>query len=239
MTDTLILITLLVKLGVAASVASALARSRTFQRLLFTEYRRRRQTAALVAFFLVPLTLGVWVRTKVPNFLAADISFETVILLGLLVGPGWAMLGGIVLSVPAVIHHEYLALPFNAALGLATGLVGRFVEMDEIWSFTPFIDLSLWRWVHRNLRKPRIDRQIMMLFLIAALEICREWLARNVPSPNGPRRLFALNTSNWGLQVVVWLCAPMVVGIAPQGVERAAHRAQARRTKAPVARSSS
>jgi two-component system LytT family sensor kinase len=213
-TDTLILITLLVKLGVAASVASALARSRTFQRLLFTEYRRRRQTAALVAFFLVPLTLGVWVRTKVPNFLAADISFETVILLGLLVGPGWAMLGGIVLSVPAVIHHEYLALPFNAALGLATGLVGRFVEMDEIWSFTPFIDLSLWRWVHRNLRKPRIDRQIMMLFLIAALEICREWLARNVPSPNGPRRLFALNTSNWGLQVVVWLCAPMVVGIA-------------------------
>src|SRR6202035_4225678 len=29
-----------------------------------------------------------------------------------------------------------------------------------------------------------------------------------------PRRLFALNTSNWGLQVVVWLCAPMVVGIA-------------------------
>jgi two-component system LytT family sensor kinase len=213
-TDTLILITLLVKLGVAAAVASALARSRTFQRLLFAEHRRRRQTAALVAFFLVPLTLGVWVRTKVPNFLAADISFETVILLGLLVGPGWAMLGGIVLSVPALIHHEYLALPFNAALGLAAGLLGRIVEMDEIWSFTPFIDLSLWRWVHRNLRKPRIDRQIMMLFLIAALEICREWLARNVPSPSGPRRLFALNTSNWGLQVVVWLCAPMVVGIA-------------------------
>src|ERR1039457_364025 len=50
------------------------------------------QTAALLAFFLVPLTLGVWVRTKVPNFLAADISFETVILLGLLLGPGWARL---------------------------------------------------------------------------------------------------------------------------------------------------
>jgi two-component system LytT family sensor kinase len=213
-TDTLLLITLLVKLGVAAAAASALARSRTFQRLLFAEHRRRGQTAALVAFLLVPLTLGVWVRTKVPNFLAADISFETVILLGLLVGPGWAMLGGIVLSVPAVIHHEYLALPFNAALGLAAGLLGQFVEPDEIWSFTPFIDLSLWRWVRRNLIKPRMDRQILMLFLIGVLEICREWLARNVPSPNGPRRLFALNTSNWGLQVVVWLCAPMVVGIA-------------------------
>lgn len=210
----LILITLLVKLGVAAAVASALARSRTFQRLLFAEQRRHRQTAALLAFFLVPLTLGVWVRTTVPNFLAADISFETVILLGLLLGPGWAMLGGVVLSGPAVIHHEYLALPFNAALGLGAGILGRFVEKDEIWSFTPFIDLSLYRWVRRNLRKPRIDRQILLLFLIAAMEICREWVARNLPHKTGPRWLFALNTDVWGLQVLVWLCAPMVVGIA-------------------------
>ncbi len=91
-TDTLIIITLLVKLGVAAAVASALARSSTFQRLLFAERRSPGQTAGLLGFLLVPLTLGVWVRTKVPNFLAADISFETVILLGLLVGPGWACL---------------------------------------------------------------------------------------------------------------------------------------------------
>jgi two-component system LytT family sensor kinase len=204
----LILITLLVKLGVAAAAASALARSRTFQRLLFAELRRHRQTAALLAFFLVPLTLGVWVRTTVPNFLAADISFETVILQGLLLGPGWAMLGGVVLSGPALYHDEFLALPFNMALGLVAGLLGRFVEMDEIWSFTPFIDLSLYRWVRRNLRQPRIDRQILMLFLIAAMEMCRDWLARLYP-----HRLFALNTGALGLQVLVWLCAPMVVGI--------------------------
>lgn len=210
----LILITLLVKLGVAAAVASALARSRTFQRLLFAEHRRHGQTAALLAFFLVPLTLGVWVRTTVPNFLAADISFETVILLGLLLGPGWAALGGVVLAVPAVLHHEYLALPFNALLGLAAGALSWFVEREEIWSFTPFIDLSLYRWVRRNLRKPRVDRQILMLFLIAAFEICREWVARNLPHKAGPRRLFALNTGVWGLQWMVWLCAPMVVGIA-------------------------
>lgn len=213
-TNTLILITLLVKLGVAAAVASALARSRTFQRLLFAERRGNWETAGLLAFFLVPLTLGVLVRTTVPNFLAADISFETVILLGLLVGPSWAVLGGVVLSVPAVYHHEYLALPFNAALGVAAGLVGRFVEKEEIWSFTPFIDLSLYRWIRRNLRQPRIDRQILMLFLIAALEIVREWVARNLPHKTGPRRLFALDTGVWSLQVLVWLCAPMVVGIA-------------------------
>ena len=92
MTDRLILITLLVKLGVMASMASVLARAATFRRLFFAEKRRPEQTIALLAFFLVPLTLGVWIRTSVPNFLAADISFETIILLGLLVGPRWATL---------------------------------------------------------------------------------------------------------------------------------------------------
>src|ERR1700756_91855 len=173
-TDRLILITLLVKLGVVSAVASVLARASTFRRLFFAEHRRPRQTLALWAFFLVPLTLAVWVRTMVPNFLAADISFETVILLGLFLGPGWAVLGGAVLSVPALFHGEYLALPFNAAVGLLAGFLGRSVEDEEIWSFTPFIDLSLYRWVRRNLRQPRIDRQFLMLFLIVAAEACRE-----------------------------------------------------------------
>ncbi|HMG86063.1 MAG TPA: histidine kinase [Terracidiphilus sp.] len=209
MTDRLILITLLVKLGVVASVASVLARASTFRRLFFAERRRPRQTVALLAFFLVPLTLGVWIRTSVPNFLAADISFETIILLGLLIGPRWAMLGGVILSAPALHHGEYLSLPFNAAVGLLSGILGSFVEREEIWSFTPFVDLSLYRWVRRILRRPRIDRQFLMLFLIVAAEACRDWLARAFP-----RKLFALVATQLWVQVLVWLSAPIVVGIA-------------------------
>lgn len=209
MTNTLLWITLLVKLGVAAAVASALARSRTFQKLLFAERRRPAQTMALLAFFLVPLTLGVWVRTTVPNFLAADISFETVILLGLLLGPGSAMLGGAVLALPAMFHHEYLALPFNMGLGLAAGVLGWVVEREEVWEFTPFIDLSLYRWIRRNLRKPRIDRQFLMLFIIVVMEIVREWIAHMHPN-----RLFDLHTPVWGLRALMWLSAPVTVGIA-------------------------
>ncbi|HUA93195.1 MAG TPA: histidine kinase [Terracidiphilus sp.] len=209
MTDRLVLITLLVKLGVVASLASVLARATTFRRLLFAERRRPRQTLALLAFFLVPLTLGVWFRILVPNFYAADISFEAIVLLGLLIGPSWAALSGVVLSVPAILHHEYLALPFNAALGVAVGFIGRFVEPEEIWSFTPFIDLSLYRWVRRNLRKPRIDRQILLLVLITAMEMARDWIAHLFP-----HRLFALLSDQIWLQALVWLSAPIVVGIA-------------------------
>jgi len=204
----LILITLLVKLGVAASVSSALARSRGFQRLLFAEHRNARQTLGLLAFFLVPLTLGVWIRFAVPNFLAADISFETVTLLGLMLGPLWAMLSALVLAIPAVIKHEYLAPPFLVAVGLISGVFGAWVEKEEIWSFTPFVDLSIYRWVRRNLRQPKFDRQIALLMLIAGMEIARDWLAARYP-----HRLFALYTDAWWLRVLVWLCAPMVVGI--------------------------
>jgi len=208
-TDNLIWVTLLVKLGVVASVASVLARVTTFRRLFFAERRSRRQTLALLAFFLVPLTLGVWLRFRVPNFLAGDISFETVVLLGLLIGPGWAMLSGAVLSAPAVLHHEFLAFPFNVGLGLAAGAISRFVGKEEIWSFTPFIDLSLYRWIRRNLKKPRVDRQILLLVLIAAMEMIRDWIAHMFP-----HRLFALLSDQIWLQALVCLAAPINVGIA-------------------------
>jgi two-component system LytT family sensor kinase len=205
----LILITLLVKLGVAASVSSATARSRTFQRLLFAEHRQTRQTLALIAFILVPLTLGVYVRLTVRNFLAADLSFETVTLLGLLLGPGWGMLSALVMAFPATIRGEYLAGPFLCSVGLISGIFGAWVEKEEIWSFTPFVDLSLYRWVRRNLRTPKFDRQILLLFLIAGMEAAHDWLADRYP-----HRIFALDTDAWWLRILVWLCAPMVVAIS-------------------------
>lgn len=204
----LILITLLIKLGVAAAVSGALARSRVFQNLLLNQKRRPSQKLALLAFIVIPLALGVWVRVIVPNFLAADISFETTILLGILLGPASAIGGAIAMSLPAMLHHEYLAMPFDLAVAVVAGLFGTVVEEEEVWSFSPFVDLSLYRWIRRNLRKPRFDRQILLLVLIVGMEICRDSLARLYP-----HRLFALTTDSWPVRLAVWACAAMVVGI--------------------------
>jgi two-component system LytT family sensor kinase len=206
--STLVLITLLVKLGVAAAVSSALARSRSFQDLLFKESRTGAQTLGLLAWICIPLTLGVWVRVVVPNFLAADIAFETTIILGVLLGPLTAMAGGALLSAPAMLHHEYLTLPFNLAVAVTAGIYGRFVTADEVWSFSPFVDLSIYRWVRRNLRKPRFDRQILLLILILGMEAGREWLAAEYPG-----RLFALPAATWLIRLAVLGCSAMVVGI--------------------------
>src|SRR5271169_5036706 len=204
----LILITLLIKLGVAAAVSSALARARTFQNLLFTQNRTPPQTLGLLAFICIPLTLGVWVRLVVPNFFAADIAFETTIILGILLGPLSALAGAAVLSLPAMLHHEYFSLPFNLAVGVIAGLYGKFVEEEEVWSFSPFVDLSIYRWIRRNLRKPRFDRQVLLLVLIVGMEIARESLAAAYPT-----RLFALIAPTWLIRLAVYACAAMVVGI--------------------------
>jgi len=204
----LILITLLIKLGVAAAVSSALGRSREFQKLLFSENRTLPQTLGLLAWICIPLGLGVWARVTVPNFYAADISFETTILIGILIGPGAALVGASVLSLPALFHGEFLALPFLLAVAITAGIYGRFVDKEEVWSFSPFVDLSLYRWVRRTLLRPRIDRQILLLVLIVAMEILREWANR---ISHG--RLFALVSNSWIIRIAIWTCAAMVVGI--------------------------
>src|SRR5260370_9866605 len=127
----LILVTLLVELGVGAAVSSSVARLKAFKELLLTRYRTVRQNALLVAMICVPLTLGVWVRVTVPNFLAADLSFETTILLGILVGPIAAMAGGSALAVPALLHHEYWALPVNLLAAAVSGAFGRFADPED------------------------------------------------------------------------------------------------------------
>ena len=157
---------------------------------------------------IVPLTLGVWVRVIVPNFLAADISFETTILLGILMGPLAAMVGGTVLAVPAVLHHEYLALPVNLAVAGIAGAFGQFVEMEDVWSFSPMIDLSIYHWVTRNLRRPHLDRQILLLMLITLLQFGTSMLARF-----DPKHFFELYSNSWLVELAICAAAPVVVGI--------------------------
>ncbi len=204
----LIWITLLVELGVAAAVSSSLGRSRAFRDLLLMRYRTAAQTAKLVALFCLPLVAGVAIRLRVPNFLAADISFEATILLGILLGPLAAMGGGAALAVPALLQGELLSLPVNLAVGLVAGIFGRIAEIEDVWSFSPLIDLSIYRWVRRNLRRPQFDRQILLLVLISGTQFLTSQLSRL-----RPRRFFELWSPEWGVELAICLCAPVVVGI--------------------------
>ena len=171
MDQRLVLLTQLIKLGVAAAIASALVRSRDFKRLLFLENPTLRDKIWLVIFIAFPYLLGVWVRQHVPNFLAADLAFEACILMGALTGPVAGVFGAVLVSLPALVHGEYATLPFNIAVGVIAGVLRDLAnDPEEVWSFSPFIDLSIYRWLKKMWRHPQMDWQTSFFLVIVLLQ---------------------------------------------------------------------
>ncbi|MGC2539816.1 MAG: sensor histidine kinase, partial [Candidatus Sulfotelmatobacter sp.] len=176
----LIWINLLVKLGVAAAVSSSLVRSVAFKSLLFREERSLLQKTYLVVWFSLPIMIGTWIRFSVTSFVAGDLSFETALLLGVIGGRWSGVLGGMLMSLPALVHGEWATLPFGALCGFIAGQLRTMaLDKDDIWSFSPFIDLSIYRLIRRNLPTPRLfDWQIMFFTTIIGLRFVQTEMAR-------------------------------------------------------------
>ena len=206
----LILIQLVLKLGVAAAVSSSLVRSKEFKSLLFREERLFRQKVYLVLAMALPIAIGVWIRLSVKSFLAGDLTFETALLLGAIGGRWAGVLGGVVMGIPALMYGEWAALPFGALCGFIAGQLRTLArDKDDIWSFSPFIDLSIYRLIRRNLPTPRLfDWQIMFFTTIVGLRFVQVEL-----SSYFPRSIFSLDSSNLWVKAAIYAASAMAIGI--------------------------
>jgi two-component system LytT family sensor kinase len=209
MEQRLLLINLLLKLGVATAVASGLVRSVEFKSLLFREDRSLRQRIYLVLWIGIPLAVAVWIRFIQKSFLAGDLSFETTILLGVMAGRFTGMLGGALLALPALWHGEWATLPFNLLCGFIAGQLRTLApDREDIWSFSPFVDLSIYRWIRRNLPKPRaFDWQTMFFVTIVALRFVQTELSRFLP-----RSTFSLESPKLWVEVLIYAASITVIG---------------------------
>jgi two-component system LytT family sensor kinase len=207
----LILIHLLIKLGVAAAVSSTLVRSLEFKSLLFREERTLRQKIYLVLWFGLPIMIGVWIRTSQRSFLAGDLSFETTLLLGMVGGRVAGSLGGVLMAFPAMLHGEWATLPFLLLCGFISGQFRTMsLDKDDIWSFTPFIDQSIFRLIRRNLPRPRLfDWQIMFFTTAIGLRFVQTELSNYFP-----RSIFSLESpDNWWVYSAIYAASVMAIGI--------------------------
>lgn len=164
------LVTLLVKLAVAASLASILIRSSRFQRMLMHEKRtvRERMEMALAcsAFF------GAGVLTRLlthGNYGGVDLGLEGAFILGIVGGYITGLTGGILISLPAVfVGHEILTILLYAAIGVVGGLLRDIAPDDEaIWQFSPWLDLG----VYRLFRTKKYDLRKTGFTLACALSV--------------------------------------------------------------------
>ncbi len=209
-----LLIQLLLKMGVATAVASALGRSLEFKKLLFATRRSRERNILFVLFTCIPFALGVYFRFRVKNFQCADLGFEAAILVGVLGGRVAGTLGGSIMALPALFYGQWLTLPVNAVAGFLAGSLRHFCRNEEeIWTFSPFIDLSVYRWIRRNLRHPRIDWQTAFFLMIIALQAARlelaytapKWLwALYIPTPGALLAVFAAVVATIAIPIKIW-----------------------------------
>jgi two-component system, LytTR family, sensor kinase len=211
MEQRLILINLLIKLGVAAAVASTLVRSVEFKSLLFREERSLRQKIYLVLWIAGPIAVGVWFRIAAKSFLGGDLSFETAILLGVIGGRLTGVLGGALVAFPALLHGEWAALPFTVLCGLVAGQMRNLApDREDIWSFSPFIDLSIYRMIRRNLPAPRrFDWQVLFFFTVIGLRVVQTEIWRSFP-----HSIFSVESfDTWWVEVLIYAAAVMTIGI--------------------------
>jgi two-component system, LytTR family, sensor kinase len=207
----LILVNLLIKLGVAAAVSSSLVRSKEFKSLLFREERTFRQKVYLVLWFSIPIMIGVWIRIVQGSFAASDISFETALLLGVMGGRWAGCFGAALLSVPALLHGEWAAMPFHVLCGFLAGQLRTMaVDKDDIWSFSPFIDQSIFRLIKRNLPRPRLfDWQIMFFWTVVGLRFVQTELAQYFP-----HSIFSIESpDNWWVYSAIYAASVTAIGI--------------------------
>lgn len=207
----LILINLVLRLGVAATVSSNLVRSKEFKAQLFRDERTLRQKVYLVLWFALPIMVGVGIRIGQKSFSAGDISFETAILLGVMGGRLTGSLGGALVGLPALLHGEWAALPFDVLAGFVAGQLRTMApDKDDIWSFSPFIDQSIFRLIRRNLPRPRLlDWQVMFFATIVGLRFVQTELYRGFPKGS----IFSIESDNLWVMVAIYAASVAAIGI--------------------------
>ncbi|HXW92927.1 MAG TPA: histidine kinase [Terriglobales bacterium] len=210
MEQRLILINLLIKLGVAAAVASILVRSVEFKSLLFREERSLRQQIYLVLWIAGPLAVGVWFRLIAPSFLAGDLTFETAILLGVIGGRLTGVLGACMVALPSLLYGEWATLPFAIVCGFLAGQLRDWApNREDIWSFSPFIDLSIYRMIRRNLPPPRrFDWQVWFFVTIVALRFVDTEISEFLPHAT-----FSLESPKMWVDALIYAASITVIGI--------------------------
>lgn len=206
-TRELLLLVLLVKILAAASMASMLGRSASFKQLVFLQEKSVRDRFLFGFVLGIALLFGVTLRL-IFRFQAPDLSLEGAVLAGVLAGSFAGVVAGGLAALPALLQHEILALPVMLAAGALGGLARHIIpNKDDVWHFSPFFDLNLYRWFRQRFGHPRGDWQMFFFILLIAMEAGRIHLGRAFPG-----RLFYL--FNGYAPTLIAICLATVASVA-------------------------
>jgi two-component system LytT family sensor kinase len=200
--------TLVLKVGFSASLAALLVRFARFRRVLFTEERNSDQKVLLLLFLTPPLALAVVLRLVGYQFF--DITLAGAFLMGLIGGRTVGLLGGAMLSLPAFGHHEWLATPMAALVGLLAGVIRQGLpNKEDIWHFGPFLFLNIPQSLWKLVRRGQMNWAMVPLGCCIVLEFGRYALADAVPQ----KWMYRLPYPSWPWLLLIVLATVMSVAM--------------------------
>jgi two-component system LytT family sensor kinase len=171
---------LLVKLAAMASIASVLARSNRFQSLLMGETRTLNQRVALSLWLSSAFGVSVAIRVFSKSYPAADLGLEGSLVAGILGGYVTGLASGVLISLPAMLNPsggEQMTMPLLAAVGVLGGVLRDMAPAaDEIWRFTPFFDLNVYRFFKEKRNHQRTAFHLEFTAGILVAEFLRQLL---------------------------------------------------------------
>jgi two-component system LytT family sensor kinase len=171
------LVALLLKLGATACAASVLARSNRFQSMLMRESRTLNQRLELTMWLSAVFAASVATRVVSHNYHAADLGMEGSLIAGIVGGYVTGLMSGVLISLPAVFNGEHLTLPLLGAIGVLGGLVRDCApNPEEVWRFSPFFDLNIWRFLKESRNHHRAAFHLFFCAAILFAEFLRQTL---------------------------------------------------------------
>jgi len=144
------------------------------------------------------VVFGASVATRVAGhdtYNGADLGLEGSLMAGILGGYVTGLVSGVLISLPALFPgREYLTLPLLAGVGVLGGLVRDLApDPEEIWRFSPYFDLNIWRFFRESRNYQRTAFHLLLLAAILVAEFLRQILAQSNLGGRDVASVFRLN----------------------------------------------
>jgi two-component system LytT family sensor kinase len=156
---------LLIKVAVSASIASILMRFARIQKILLVDDRTVADRLQLAFIFSVVFGASAEVRILANQYPAIDLAMEGAIIAGMLGGYVSGLVTGLCVSLPGMFAGKFMSMPLFAAAGIIGALMHDLApRREDVWYFSPFVDLNLYRLFRQVLRLHRpIQRRVIEL----------------------------------------------------------------------------